>query len=82
MQADAWEETGIGCVGVLGRAQCGSSAAASNALAHTLETAAEVNDAEEVVVARLRLERRLLRAVTNLAVAVINDAMTGEPWKD
>ena len=79
MQADAWEERGIEGVGILGRAQCSSSAAASEPLAHALETAAEKDDAAEVVLARLRLERRLLRAITNLAVAVTNDALTGQP---
>ncbi len=81
MQANVWEDTGELDVDIMGRSEVGSSAAALNSLTHALSTAAKTDEAAEELVARLRLERRMLRGVTNLAVAVTNDALTGKPWK-
>lgn len=61
------------------RSEVGSSTAALNNLTHALATATGTDEAAEELVARLRLERRLLRGVTKLAVAVTNDALTGKP---
>lgn len=76
----AWEDTVAADMAIMGRAEVGSSSAASKHPTHTLATEAEREEAEDQVVARLRLERRLLRGVTNLAVAVTNDVLTGKPW--
>ena len=78
MQADAWEEMGKADVGITGRSHLSRTSAGLGGLPHTLRTTPEKDEAGEQLVARLRLERRLLQGVTNLAVAVTNDALTGK----
>ena len=78
MQANAWEETGAADVGIMGRSHLSRTSAGLSGQTHTLEATAKEDEAGEQLVARLRLERRLLRGITNLAVAVTNDALTGK----